>query len=297
MFFGIKSSENWLSAEPIKKGWSKDEKYLVTVRDGKRLLLRLSDIEKFADKKKEFEIIMAYSETGVRMSMPLEFGVCEGGKKVYMLLSWIEGRDLREVLPELSEDEQYRLGREAGKILRKIHSIPLNPEDIPAKTKKERKLRQLAEYESSNVRIAGDEAVIRFERENIDLIWREKPVYQHGDFHPGNLIYCADGSIGVIDFNRWEVGDPYEEFYKLQSFGREVSVPYCRGQIDAYFNDNVPMTFWETQAVYVAHGSLFSIKWAVPFGQADVDGMVERFKTAYEDYDGFTRLIPRWYQN
>lgn len=38
-------------------------------------------------------------------------------------------------------------------------------------------------------------------------------------------------AIGVIDFNRWEVGDPYEEFYKLESFARELSVPYCIGQI------------------------------------------------------------------
>ena len=37
-------------------------------------------------------------------------------------------------------------------------------------------------------------------------------MYQHGDFHPGNLIYMENGEIGVIDFNRWEVGDPYEEF-------------------------------------------------------------------------------------
>lgn len=26
-------------------------------------------------------------------------------------------------------------------------------------------------------------------KENIHKIWKEKPVYQHGDFHPGNLIY------------------------------------------------------------------------------------------------------------
>ena len=49
--------------------------------------------------------------------------------------------------------------------------------------------------------------------------------------------------IGVIDFNRWEVGDPYEEFYKLESFGIEESIPYCVGQIDEYFMIPFHLTF------------------------------------------------------
>lgn len=42
------------------------------------------------------------------------------------------------MLPELSEQEQYKLGRQAGSILRKIHSIPLDPADVPATAKREK---------------------------------------------------------------------------------------------------------------------------------------------------------------
>ena len=167
------------------------------------------------------------------MSQPIDFGICNNGKNVYMLLTWVEGKDLEEVLSDLTEEEQYQLGRQAGKVLKKIHSID------------------------------GDEITIKYVKENIDLIWKEKPVYMHGDYHPGNLIYTDNG---VIDFNRWEVGDPYEEFYKLESFGIENSIPYCIGQIDAYFDDQIPEDFWITLAVYVAHASLFLIKWAEKFG-------------------------------
>ena len=212
-----------------------------------------------------------------------------------LLLSWVEGRDLEEILPKLSEQEQYLLGRQAGGILRKIHSIPLDPEDLPQTTKREKKLKQLARYENSDVRISGDETAIRFVKENIDQIWRETPVYMHGDFHPGNLIYRDDGSIGVIDFNRWEVGDPYEEFYKLESFGIELSIPYCVGQIDAYFNDEVPQDFWTANAVYVAQASLFSIKWAEKFGQEEIDGMVRRARASFSNFDDFSRTVPKWY--
>ena len=295
MFFGIESSRNWKSAVPVEKGWSEDRKYRIETETGEALLLRLSDPSRRDEKRKEFEIVTKYAGTGITLSAPREFGVCPGSGDVYMLLDWIEGRDLEEVLPGLTEREQYALGREAGEILRRIHGIPLSPEDVPRETKRAKKLRQLALYEESALRVPGDEIAVRYVKENMDRIWRETPVYLHGDFHPGNLIYTPEGSIGVIDFNRWEAGDPYEEFYKLESFGREVSVPYCIGQIDAYFADDVPEDFWSALAVYVAHAALYSIKWAEKFGQADIDGMVRRCRTAFADYDGFRLTVPKWY--
>ena len=295
MFWGINSSINWASMEPVDKGWSNDKKYHIKTLSGEHLLLRLSSIEEYENKKKEFEIIEKYAKLGFRMSMPREFGACNGNQNTYMLLTWLEGRDLEDALPQLSENEQYRLGRQAGVILKKIHSVPLEEEDVPIKTKKEKKLLQLAKYEESGLRIPDDEIAIRYVKENIDQIWKKPPAYLHGDFHPGNLIYMQDGSIGVIDFNRWEVGDPFEEFYKLENFGIESSIPYCIGQIDAYFDDSVPMDFWIANAVYVAQASLFSIKWAEKFGQQEIDGMVARAKRAFADFDGFKKIIPAWY--
>lgn len=292
----IKNSKAWLSCEKISKGWSSDEKYKIVTKDGQALLLRISDISAYGSKKKEFEIVKKYSKLGFPMSQPVDFGICNEGKNCYMLLTFVEGIDLEEALPTLPEKEQYLLGREAGKILKAIHSIPLCEGDIPEKTKRERKLSQLQKYvDSPYLRVENDEIAIDYVKNNINLIWKEAPVYQHGDFHPGNLIYMNDGRIGVIDFNRWEVGDPYEEFYKLEGFGIEVSIPYSIGQIDAYFDDDIPADFWGALAVYCAHAALFSIKWAEKFGQKDVDGMVERCHRAFENYDKFNSVIPKWY--
>ena len=297
MFMDIAISKGWKNVTLITKGWYSDKKYLVETANGELQLLRISDIEVYNAKKKEYDIITKYSQLGINMSMPIAFGTCNEDKNVYMLLSWVAGRDLEDVLPELSEQEQYLLGRQAGTILRKIHSIPLDSADAPAITKREKKLMQLARYEESSVRIFGDETAIAYVKENINNIWSKPAVYMHGDFHPGNLIYMQDGSIGVIDFNRWEVGDPYEEFYKLESFGIEISVPYCIGQIDAYFNGDVPQDFWTANAVYVAQASLFSIKWAEKFGQADIDGMVRRARASMENFDDFKLSVPKWYSS
>lgn len=295
MFMGIASSVHWTSVEPVNKGWSTDRKYRILTDRGESLLLRVSDFERIEAKKREYGIIRKFSLCGFELSRPIEFGVCNDRKNCYMLLSWVEGRDLETVLPQLSEAEQYRLGRAAGTILRSIHSISLDEKEIPNATKREKKLLQLSRYEASSVRINGDETAIRYVKDHIGEIWKKQPVYQHGDFHPGNLIYTDSGTLGVIDFNRWEVGDPYEEFYKLESFGVESSVPYCIGQIDAYFDDAIPHDFWIANAVYVAHASLYSIKWAEQFGQNDVNGMVKRARRAFDDFDGFRALIPKWY--
>lgn len=284
----------WSSVEPVTKGWSKDQKYRIRTTTGETLLLRLSARSRLEAKRKEYEIIQKFAALGFPMSQPVEFGVRDDC--VYLLLSWVDGEDLQTVLPRLSKEEQYRLGREAGAILKKIHSIPVELADRPRQTKRERKLEQLLQYEQSALRIEGDETALQYVKDNIGLIWSQPPVYQHGDFHPGNLIYRPDGSIAVIDFNRWEVGDPWEEFYKLQSFARELSVPYCAAEINAYFDDSPPDDFWRVLAVYVAWSSLFSIKWAEQFGPADVEGMVRRCRAAFADFDSFRRSIPKWYK-
>jgi arabinogalactan endo-1,4-beta-galactosidase len=81
----------------------------------------------------------------------------------------------------------------------------------------------------------------------------------------------------------------------LVNFKIEKSIQFCKGQIPGYFYGEPPMEFWETQAVYVAHASLYSIKWAEKFGKEEIEGMNKRCNDALEDSDGFTRVIPKWY--
>lgn len=290
-FLNIPKSEEWESVVPLYKGWSSDKKYIVTWQ-AKQYLLRVSLGDVWKTKKLEYEILQKYASTGLAMSQPIDFGFCERG--VYMLLSWVEGEDLQDVLPRLSEDEQYGLGRRAGEILKQIHSIPLEEKHLPSQTKIPRKLRQLQAYRESGLVMPEQEKVLAFVEQNIDSIWKLAPVYQHGDYHPGNLIYIGE-DIALIDFNRWEVSDPYEEFYKLESFGLDCSVAYCRGQIDGYFGNAVPEDFWRALAVYVAHGTLHSMVWAIPYGEAELAGMKQRYLRALESYEGFERLVPKWY--
>jgi aminoglycoside phosphotransferase (APT) family kinase protein len=296
MFEDIKGHETWHRVKKIERGWSRDTKYYIETINGEKLLLRTSAKEAFDKKKKEFEMIGKFSKLGIHMSKPLDFGWFNNHQEVYMLLTWVEGQDLDDVLPKLDISKQYALGRQAGTILKAIHSIPLPDDEIPQTTKIPKKRKQIELYETSQLRIDGDEIALKFLKDHIDQIWTKPPVYLHGDFHPGNLILTPDQNIGVIDFNRWEIGDPYEEFYKLESFGTKVSIPYCIGQIEAYFNDHIPNDFWDIFSIYCAHSALYSIKWAEPFGIDDVHVMMDICRKTMNHFDNFRQSIPSWYQ-
>ncbi|MGG7098569.1 aminoglycoside phosphotransferase family protein [Clostridium sardiniense] len=293
----IPDYKDWTLIKKIDEGWSKDIKYYIEDCNKNKLLLRLSDISMLEPKNKEFEIIKKYNSLSFEMSKAISFGICNNKQNVYMLLTWVEGKSLITALPKLSEKAQYILGLEAGNILKKIHSMPIIKSDMPLENSQERKVKKLIKYENSSVRIDNDQEVLKFIKKNINKLNSLPPVYTHGDFHVGNLILTPHNTIGVIDFNRWKCGDVYEEFYKVQFFDIEVSIPFSIGQIDGYFNNDPPFKFWDILSVYVAHASLTAINWAEAFGEDEINGMKLRCINAFKDFNNFKSIIPNWYKD
>lgn len=120
----IKDYSSFKKIEPVDKGWSSDKKYYIETVDGRELLLRVADISEYGRKKIEFEMMKQVAALGVPMSQPLDFGICDNGKSVYLLLSWCDGEEAETALAHLTETEQYVLGIKSGEILKLMHSIP-----------------------------------------------------------------------------------------------------------------------------------------------------------------------------
>jgi len=120
----------FIKIEAINKGWSSDKKYYIETASGQKLLLRLSDISEYKNKKAEYEAVIVAAKLGIHMSMPIDFGVCNAGSQVYMLLTWIDEEDAEIILPTLPESKQYDIGLKAGKMLKKIHSIKAPDEHL-----------------------------------------------------------------------------------------------------------------------------------------------------------------------
>jgi aminoglycoside phosphotransferase (APT) family kinase protein len=277
----------------ITKGWSGDKKYCVTDKTGQRYLLRISPTEQYDRKKSEFEHMQQVASLAIPMCKPVEFGSC--GEGIYSLQTWIDGKDAEEVIPTLSDGQIYKYGFEAGQILRRIHSIPA-PDSIENwESFFNQKIdRKMVMYNECSLKYDNGAAFIEYIEAHRNLLKNRPQVYQHGDYHIGNLMIDNNGQIVVIDFNRNDYGDPWEEFNRIVWCVQSAPL-FATGIVDGYFEGRVPMDFWNLLALYIASNTLASLPWAIPFGQGEIDTMTNQAKEVLEWYDGMKNPVPTWY--
>ena len=169
---------NFVTKEPINKGWSSDKKYCVTDENGTRYLLRVSDIAQHDTKQSEFNMMKQVASFGVPMCQPIEFGTCEDG--VYSIQSWIDGEDAEQVMSGYSDTEQYVYGLEAGRILRKIHSIPAPATQEDWEIRFNRKMDyKIKKYVECPIKYENGQAFIDYINENRHLLKNRPQVYAH----------------------------------------------------------------------------------------------------------------------
>lgn len=283
-----------ISKELIQKGWSEDKKYRAVDSRGRVYLLRISFAEQYERKKNEFAHMQEVAALGVRMCVPIEFGICDDG--VYSIQGWIDGEDAEAVLPSLSEDEQYAYGYEAGQMLKKIHSIPAPPETEKWSSRFNKKIdRKIKNYTECPIKYDRGQLFIDYINSNRHLLTDSRPMsYQHGDYHVGNMMIGKDGRLYIIDFNRDDFGDPWEEFNRIV-WCAKVSPEFACGMVDGYFDGKIPIEFWQTLALYIASNCLSSLPWAIPFGDGEIEVMKNQAADVLEWYDNMTDPIPSWY--
>ncbi len=279
----------------IDKGWSGDKKYMAVTSGGEKFLYRVSGKETYDVKKAEFEMMKKLADLNLPISNSLEFGENEDG--VYSVQTWIEGEDAEERIPTLTREEQYRLGTDSGKILQKIHSIPAPSTQEDWETRFNRKMdRKIEGYLACPIKAEGGENFIRYINANRHLIKNRPQTFQHGDYHIGNMMINGEGTLFVIDFNRFDFGDPWEEFNRIVWCAQKAPA-FAKGMLDGYFDGNVPHEFFETLALYISSNALSSVYWAVPFGEEEINVMLNQVKDILSWYDNMNTTVPSWYTN
>jgi aminoglycoside phosphotransferase (APT) family kinase protein len=284
----------YITKQTIEKGWSGDKKYCVTDDCGNKFLLRVSPSEQYARKKTEYELMCRVSALGVPMCKPLEFGLSDEG--VYSLQTWIEGVDAEEAVHTLASDEQYFYGFESGRILKQIHKIPAPEGTEDWETYFNRKAdHKIKMYNECPLKYENGQAFIDYINAHRHLLKGRPMTYQHGDYHIGNMMIGNDKRLYVIDFNRHDFGDPWEEFNRIVWCAQSAPL-FAAGMVNGYFDDEPPGDFWELLALYISSNTLSSLPWAIPFGQSQVQVMVNQAKDVLRWYENMTDPVPGWYK-
>lgn len=291
----IPDYNSFIKIEQIHKGWSDDEKYYVETSDGQRLLLRITDVSHYDGKKAEYELMSQVARLGVSMSQPSSFGTCNNGKSVYSLFTWCDGADAEDVLPLLTEAEQYELGIKSGKMLQLIHSLPAPKEqeawDIYFNRKADDKI---TKYKACGIRFAGDDKVIEYIENHRYLLANRPQCFQHGDYHTGNMIISSDHRLSIIDFNRLDFGDPWEEFNRIV-WSASVSPYFATGQLKGYFDGEPPLEFFKLLALYISSNMLSSFPWAIKEGEQELETMKNQAQDVLAWFDHMNSPVPTWY--
>ncbi|UYP00346.1 GrpB family protein [Oceanotoga sp. DSM 15011] len=284
----------FISKKVINKGWSCDKKYCVITDDGIKYLLRITPKEKSANRENIFRIQKQLASLDVSMCKPVELGKCKEG--IYILQTWIDGKDAEEIIPHLTNSEQYYYGLEAGKMLKIIHSIPA-PKNHPDwefrfNAKMDSKIKM---YNECHIKFDGAKDMISYMNSNRHLLANRPQTFQHGDYHIGNMM-IEKNKIVIIDFDRYDFGDPWEEFNRIV-WCVQISPMFASGIINGYFDNKVPFKFWKLLALYISSNTLSSIPWAIKFGESEVNTMLNQAKNIMNWYNNMQNPIPTWYRD
>jgi len=277
----------------VDKGWSGDQKYCVTTTDGNKYLLRITAPERAHRFHLGYLRMQEAAALGIPMCLPLEFGESDEG--TYAIHSWIDGTDAEETIPTLSKEKQYAYGLDAGRILKKLHSLPAPAGVTPWAGRFNAKIdRKIKMYAECPLKYDDGELFLAYLAENRHLLSDRPQTYQHGDYHIGNMMIDKDGVLTIIDFDRDDFGDPWEEFNRIV-WCAQASPAFASGMVDGYFDAEIPMEFWKLLALYISSNTLSSLPWAISFGEKEIQTMRKQAAEVLQWYDNMRSPVPTWY--
>ncbi|MCL2299112.1 MAG: phosphotransferase [Firmicutes bacterium] len=285
----------------INKGWSGDKKFIVETAEGRRLLLRLADAKEYDEKKREFEMMGRVAARGIPTCAPVDFGLCDAGKSVYTLVTWLEGEDAGSALRGMSGKEQYLLGKKAGALLRGIHQVPTETDTEGWSMWFGRRMKEKLDlYLAHERKLARAAPCAEYLLQNKHLLEGRPQAFYHGDLNPTNVILLPGGEVAAIDYNaaydRHGV-DPVWEFRTIP-WGQNPNPHYYTGVLDGYYEGLAERDFLAELAV-LAYYFAYEAVWGIVDSRILRKGMRrdcrKHLANVLRWFGNMDNVVPTWY--
>ncbi len=237
----------------ITKGFSHEEKYKIELENRETYFVKVCDSANYERKLEEYTYMKQIELLHIPTPKLIHFIKLEELNKCVQVFEWIDGVNGEESLRKLSVEEQYDVGRKAGEVLRRIHSIERESASNKWETfrwnKYERYIEALADYE---VNFLDLKPVLTFVENHKDLLKNRPITFLHDDFHPANSMIHNKEFI-VIDFGGYDFGDPIHDFYNVAIFTTRISKPFAVGQVHGYCGGEPSLHFWRLYSLYASN--------------------------------------------
>jgi aminoglycoside phosphotransferase (APT) family kinase protein len=276
----------------IDRGYSDDEKFQVTI-DSIDYLLRVSPLKAFDRSNTIFGYLDQINQLEIPTYKPIK--ISKHQNQVHSLYEWIQGHDLIDVIGDYSDKEKYEFGLDAGTYLKKMHTIDAPVSIEPWDVRFNRKIdRNINRYLESSLDIPETSYFIKYLESNRHLLNNRLQTFQHGDYHIGNMMVTSEKKLMVIDYDRFDFGDPFEEFNRIV-WSAENSFVFASGIINGYFNHQVPEEFWPLMLLYISSNVMSSLTWALAINDDEVKTMINQMHQVLDWYEDFQQVKPKWY--
>lgn len=278
---------------PIAKGFSFEKKFKLMSERGD-FLARLSPVDAYEAKAKEFALVQQLYANGVHCNQPILIVQEAAAATVCTLYSYLIGVDAEEHTSSLPVAAQYEIGVEAGQDLHRINALSRSTNSWKAR-KWQKHERYVKRYFQQTYRLKNDEQILRFIETYYDPTEAAQDHLQHDDFHLGNIVLNGQHYGGILDFERYDWGDSLHEFVKLDWFTWPISEAFALGQVEGYFGTR---QLTDAQclpiAVYIAMSLLSTTVWTLEFYPHTWPEMEKQILSLLARYDYFDRIRPPW---
>ncbi len=239
------SISNYHIVKEISSGASPIKKYLVT-KDNKFYLLRMYSSKYFKGRLESIENIKKLSQGNINIPRIIEYEYLPDQEYSYIVLEWIDGTSLDQILTSFNEEEYGSL---VGQELRRFHQVPIESSNI-----KERFLSSISKRIN---RIKKEQIPIdiseleRYIEQHKSVLDKQTSTITHGDIHPGNII-TRNNHVYFIDLDVTKESHPWSDL--SSNVTDQNNKGFYSSLINSYFDGTLPEDFWQ---VYNLYGILY----------------------------------------